>query len=385
MNTIPHIAALGSGIPASVLSPWLLLLCTLLTPALAATPATPGDGGLALAGQTERQRLAAGQGHEDADNKPAIWSGQGIKLAQADTQRPQSAKIAAIIEAAEAGDVSAQFRLGMAYAKGEGVPKDGVEAAIWFRRAAEQGHAAAQYSLGVMYDKGRGVPQDYAVAAKWYGRASEQGHISAQYNLGIMYGNGQGVPQDYAEAVKWFRRAAEQGDASAQFNLGVMYDNGRGVPQDDAAAAKWYRRAAEQGDADAQYNLGVMYAKGEGVPKNNVEAIKWTRMAAVQGHEDAKENLAILRRRLADEARAVYMKALGAYSSVNYPRARNLFARACDLGGAVACRYAGLMFRIGKGGPVDKVRARESYGRSCRHDNYSACAALEDMLAQTGQ
>ena len=43
-----------------------------------------------------------------------------------------------------------------------------------FRRAADEGYAEAQYRLGVMYGEGRGVPQDHSEALKWrdshYGR-----------------------------------------------------------------------------------------------------------------------------------------------------------------------------------------------------------------------
>ena len=35
------------------------------------------------------------------------------------------------------------------HADGEGVAKDEVEAAMWYRKAAEQGHATAQYNLCV--------------------------------------------------------------------------------------------------------------------------------------------------------------------------------------------------------------------------------------------
>jgi TPR repeat protein len=38
--------------------------------------------------------------------------------------------------------------------------------------AAERGDATAQYNLGVMYDSGRGVLQDYVLAHKWYNLAA---------------------------------------------------------------------------------------------------------------------------------------------------------------------------------------------------------------------
>ncbi len=80
---------------------------------------------------------------------------------------------------------------------------------------AEQGDARAQYKMGVMYTNGQGVPQDYKTAVKWYTLAAEQGHADAQFTLGLMYALGQGVLQDYKTAVEWYTLAAEQGDADA--------------------------------------------------------------------------------------------------------------------------------------------------------------------------
>ena len=172
------------------------------------------------------------------------------------------------------------------------------------RLLAEQGHARAQYRLGVMYADGRGVPQDDIEAVKWFRKAlkklrllAEQGDAGAQFSLGGMYYNGWGVQKDEAEAVKWFRKAlkklrllAEQGDAGAQFSLGGMYYNGWGVQKDEAEAVKWFRKTAVQGQASAQNNLGLMYATGMGVQQDSVEAHKWFSLAAAQGVKGASEN-----------------------------------------------------------------------------------------------
>ena len=98
----------------------------------------------------------------------------------------------------------------------EGVPQDDAEAVKWYRLAAEQGNASAQYNLGVGYANGEGVPQDDAEAVKWYRLAAEQGNASAQYNLGVRYANGEGYHRTMPRRLKWYRLAAEQGDASAQ-------------------------------------------------------------------------------------------------------------------------------------------------------------------------
>ena len=114
-------------------------------------------------------------------------------------------------------------------------------------QAAEQGNVDAQFNLGVMYDNGRGVRQDYKQAVQWYRKAAEQGHADAQYNLGVAYKKGEGVRQDDAQAVQWYRKAAEQGDAQAQLALGLRYATGQGVRQDIVIAKEWFGKACDNG------------------------------------------------------------------------------------------------------------------------------------------
>jgi hypothetical protein len=148
------------------------------------------------------------------------------------------------------------------------------------REAAEQGNVSAQFALGFLYYKGAGVPQDYAQAAAWYRKAAEQGNAEAECELGVLYYKGDGVLQDYAQAAAWYRKAAEHGNAKAQYELGFLYREGHGVPQDDAQGAAWYRKAAEQGSAIAQLTLGLLYDHGAGVPKDDGESYFWVKLAA---------------------------------------------------------------------------------------------------------
>jgi TPR repeat protein len=133
---------------------------------------------------------------------------------------------------------------------------------------AEAGDVEAQYNLGVMYDNGQGVLQDYAEAARWYRLAADQGNANAQYNLGNTYSNGQGVLQDYAEAVRLFRLAADQGYANAQTNLGVMYNMGQGVLQDNVTAHMWYNIGAANGNELGGTNRDII---AEGMTQQAIE------------------------------------------------------------------------------------------------------------------
>ncbi len=113
------------------------------------------------------------------------------------------------------GNVLAQYKLGVMYNNGEGVPKDFHEAVNWFHRAASLGYAPAQSSLGIKFEKGQGIGRNYGKAVEWYRHGAEQGYATAQYRLGRMYAQGRGVRLDYTEAMAWFKLAAAQGHEDA--------------------------------------------------------------------------------------------------------------------------------------------------------------------------
>ena len=56
---------------------------------------------------------------------------------------------------------------------------DHAEAVKWFRKAAEQGHISAQYRLGLRYVRGRGVPKNIVQAYMWWSLAALEGHQKA--------------------------------------------------------------------------------------------------------------------------------------------------------------------------------------------------------------
>ena len=53
--------------------------------------------------------------------------------------------------------------------------QDYKKAMEWYALAAEQGDASAQYNLGVMYYNGQGVIQDYLYAHMWLNIAASNG------------------------------------------------------------------------------------------------------------------------------------------------------------------------------------------------------------------
>jgi TPR repeat protein len=61
--------------------------------------------------------------------------------------------------------------------RGDGVARDYVQAARWYRKGADQGYAMAQLAVGGMDARGVGVPRDYVRAYMWIDLAT--GEISS--------------------------------------------------------------------------------------------------------------------------------------------------------------------------------------------------------------
>lgn len=118
-------------------------------------------------------------------------------------------------------------------------------------KSAEAGDASAQNKLGLLYNEGAGVPQDYRQAKEWYEKAAKQGHAGAQVNLGTLYLHGDGAPQSSQMALHWFSLAAEQEDALAFAKLGLIYAQGQGVLQDFIQAHMYYNLSAAHGEQRA--------------------------------------------------------------------------------------------------------------------------------------
>ena len=72
----------------------------------------------------------------------------GLWVSHATPEFPNG--MSAMTQDAEAGDVDAQFNLGLHYFKGEGVSQNDALAKLWYTRAAAQGDVTAQYNLGLM-------------------------------------------------------------------------------------------------------------------------------------------------------------------------------------------------------------------------------------------
>jgi TPR repeat protein len=51
---------------------------------------------------------------------------------------------------------------------------------------AERGEASAQFNLGVAYSKGQGVPQDFTLAYMWFDVARSRGLVKSEINRDLV-------------------------------------------------------------------------------------------------------------------------------------------------------------------------------------------------------
>jgi localization factor PodJL len=182
---------------------------------------------------------------------PAPSSNNAVMNAQEPEALPATIGGPSLRAAAMAGDMAAQYEIGLRFGEGRGVPRNERQAAYWLDLAAKQGLAPAQFRLGGYYEKGIGVKKDLAAARELYLAAAVKGNAKAMHNLAVLYADGVNGRPDYHTAALWFRKAADHGITDSQFNLAILYAHGSGEPRNYAEAYKWFALAAKAGDTEA--------------------------------------------------------------------------------------------------------------------------------------
>lgn len=230
----------------------------------------------------------------------------------------------AILPMAESGDESAMLRLAELYAKGDVHTDVNPEKAVyWNERLAEIDNATAQFNLGLFYAKGFGVERDLEKAVYWMNKAAEngdedapetgkrfeeaakamkdakEGDVQAQADLaGFLMYMGNSVDEadkeaDYKESIEWAQKAADKGNADGMWTLALAYEHGRGIKQDKKKAIELYKKGAELGHAKSMNSIGAYYLRGELTDKSKEEAFEIVKKAAELGDIDAMKNLGL--------------------------------------------------------------------------------------------
>jgi len=127
------------------------------------------------------------------------------------TAAVDSANVDQLRELAAQGNASAENALGLLYAQGDykqSIHEDEAEAARWFTKAAEDGSVPAQYKLGLLYWGGHGVPKDTNKAYFWAVLARAGGQEGSK-DLAKVLANGMTRAQSAAieqQAEMWYQQ-----------------------------------------------------------------------------------------------------------------------------------------------------------------------------------
>lgn len=115
------------------------------------------------------------------------------------------------------------------------------------RNAAEAGDVKAQFTLGDIYDFGRmGALQDPALAFFWYKKAAEANYPIAKSMVAGLYLRGRGVSKNSKQGIYWLEQAARDGITSSQYELCQNYQFGWNLQVDLIQAYAWCFTAASK-------------------------------------------------------------------------------------------------------------------------------------------
>lgn len=90
---------------------------------------------------------------------------------------------------------------------------------------AEHGYGPDQYRLGLAYAAGDGVAQNFSEAAHWWRKGAYNINPQAELMLGEAYAHGWGVPRDIDKAIHWWKAAARYGPPEVASRAQLLLDS----------------------------------------------------------------------------------------------------------------------------------------------------------------
>jgi hypothetical protein len=207
------------------------------------------------------------------------------------------AEPAEILRIAETGNAQAQYVYALrhtAYAPVDLQIKEDRDLAFqWTLKAAKGGHSRAMAVVALYYLRGNGTPKDLVEAKKWAGLSVSKGQSMGYRVLGdlcreeavTMKPSTEGpearklrakYEATMKQAYEHYQRGADGGDRVALRMLSEGHDEGvPGMPRNYDLGTDLLRRAAMRRDLTAIRSLAERLEEGEKAPKDLSEAYAW--------------------------------------------------------------------------------------------------------------
>lgn len=177
---------------------------------------------------------------------------------------------------------------------GGGVSSGELIAAL--QNAADAGQPMAMWQLGTMYENGEGVDRDPAKAFGYFAQIANQHADTAPrgveadivarsfVKVGEYYKDGlpdAGIAADAGRAHALLLHAATYfGDADAQYRVGLLYMSDDELGVNPLQSARWFSLAARKGHCPAQAHLGDLLFTGmDGIAAQPIEGLMWLTIA----------------------------------------------------------------------------------------------------------
>ena len=278
---------------------------------------TAADMGLAQAqfnlGWKYHNGIGCEENHEEAfkyyskaaeQNHPAGLRGVGEIYEMGTDNIPANIELAVefYFQAAELGDLIAEYNLGVFYKFGTGVEVNKENSAMYLERAASKDHASANLNLGLLYQEGVNGGPDYKKAMSYFNRAAELGNPKAEGCIAVLYQHGLGVEKNTEKAIELFTTCAERGLVHAQYNLSIILSEDDSKYKDIETAFYWLEKAANLDFAPAQKNLSIFLWGGKGSAVDFEEAVKWAFIARHNNEEKADDLINYYEKEVPQEA-----------------------------------------------------------------------------------
>ncbi|MBO9428400.1 tetratricopeptide repeat protein [Sulfitobacter sp. R18_1] len=223
-----------------------------------------------------------------------------------------------ISQAAELGNSSARYNLGLAHFYGfAGVEQEKSTGFDLIATAAHQGHYKAQSFVvdWITYEATADVDKS-AILKERVMELSEDGKIS-YWDIATLDTNYRSlwerffetdlqdrekmlsdilavesgckdcisdsnfeIARKLKEVETWRSQLDTDADDTARYNLGLAYLNGHGVPTNLEKGATYILKSADNGYVPAQYLLGKIFMEGKGIEKNPGMAYAWFNISA---------------------------------------------------------------------------------------------------------
>ena len=175
---------------------------------------------------------------------------------------PESAarSLSELQNAAEDGDLIAQWKLGRMYAEGNGVAQNGLLAFDYFRRIAD-----AHGTDSPCAPEAQIVANAFVALGRYYLTGIPNSKITS---------NPERAREMFSYAASYF------GNADAQYDLARLYLKNAGTSRDDFRyGARWLGLAAQKGQHQAQALLGQMLFDGDQLPRQAARGLMWLTLA----------------------------------------------------------------------------------------------------------